>query len=96
MTEDEIQQLVKAADIVTLARTAIERDYQGEVVDAHAPEMPTRFAKQLAQLVRGGIAIGMNRERAMQLAVRCACDSIPPLRLAILRDVATQPRHAAG
>ena len=54
LTEDEIEQLLKAADIVTMARTAVERDYQGEIIDAHAPEMPTRFAKQLAQIVRGG------------------------------------------
>ena len=26
---------------------------RGDVVDAHAPESPTRFAKKLAQLLRG-------------------------------------------
>ena len=50
--------------------------------------MPTRFAKQLTQMVRGGVAIGMTREEAMRLAIRCARDSIPPLRLEILLDVA--------
>jgi hypothetical protein len=82
---------VKVADIVTMARTAVERDYRGEVIDAHAPEMPTRFAKQLTQMVRGGIAIGLSRERAMRLAIRCALDSIPPLRLEIILDVAANP-----
>jgi hypothetical protein len=53
LTDPEIDQLLAAADIVTMARTAVERDYQGEVIDAHAPEMPTRFAKQLVQMVRG-------------------------------------------
>ena len=43
-----------AADLVTLARTGVEYDYRGDVIDAHAPEMPTRFAKQLTQIVRGG------------------------------------------
>ena len=84
-------QLVKAADIVTLARTAVERDYQGNVIDAHAPEMPTRFAKQLAQMVRGGVAIGMAAADAMKLALRCARDSIPPLRREILLDLAANP-----
>ena len=87
---------MKAADIVTMARTAVERDYRGEVIDAHMPEMPTRFAKQLAQIVRGGVAIGMPRKEAMRLAIRCARDSIPPLRLEILLDVATHPDTEVG
>jgi hypothetical protein len=41
----------------------------------HAPEMPTRFAKQLTQIIRGGVAVGMSRKRAMKLAIRCARDS---------------------
>lgn len=91
LTDYEEAALVNAADLVTLARTAVDYDYRGDVVDAHAPEMPTRFAKQLAQLVRGGLAIGMDRARALRLAIRCARDSMPPLRLAILEDVANHP-----
>jgi hypothetical protein len=91
LTDAEMKQLLQAADIVTNARTAVERDYRGEVIDKHAAEMPTRFAKQLAQLLRGGIAIGMVRDAAMKLAIRCAHDSIPPLRLEILLDVAVHP-----
>jgi hypothetical protein len=91
LNDDEINRLLKAADVVTYARTAVERDYQGNVIDAHAPEMPTRFAKQLAQMVRGGLALSMTRDRAMQLALRCARDSVPPLRMDILQDVAANP-----
>lgn len=91
LTSDETERLLRAADVVTLARTAVIRDYRGDVVDAHAPEMPTRFAKQLAQVVRGGVAIGMDRVAALRLAIRCARDSMPPLRLAILDDVAANP-----
>jgi hypothetical protein len=85
---DETDRLLAAADVVTLCRTAVEYDYRGDVIDAHAPEMPTRFAKQLAQLVRGAVAVGIDRTRALRLAIRCARDSMPPLRLAILDDVA--------
>ena len=53
--------------------------------------MPTRFMKQLVQIVRGGVAIGMGRGDALRLAVRCARDSMPPLRLAILDDIAEHP-----
>ncbi len=89
---DERERLLRAADLVTRARTAVMRDTRGNVTDAHAPEMPTRFARQLMQLVRGGVAIGMSVEEAMDLAIRCARDSVPPLRLAILVDLADHPR----
>src|SRR5262249_21379133 len=78
-------------DIVTRARTGVERDYRGDVTMAHAAEMPTRFGKQLAQVVRGAVAIGMTRDAAMHLAVRCARDSVPPMRLEILLAVAANP-----
>jgi hypothetical protein len=92
MDEHEVNRLLAAADVVTLARTGVEYDYQGNVIDAHAPEMPTRFAKQLAQIVRGAVALGMNRQKALSLAIRCARDSMPPMRLAIIDDLATHPR----
>lgn len=85
------ERLLGVADLVTRARTGVERDYKGDVIDAHAPEMPTRFAKQLAQVVRGGVAIGLSRREAMRLAIRCARDSVPPLRLEILNYLAKCP-----
>lgn len=89
--DDETARILAAADLVTLARTAVDLDYRGNVVDAHAPEMPTRFAKQLAQMFRGGVAIGLSREEALALAIRVARDSMPPLRLEVLEDVAANP-----
>ena len=91
LNDDECDTLLDAADLVTLARTGVESDYRGDVIDAHAPEMPTRFAKQLGQVVRGGVAVGMNRDDAMRLAIRCARDSVPPLRLAIIDWLARNP-----
>lgn len=89
--DDEAAQILAAADLVTLARTAVDIDYRGNVIDSHAPEMPTRFAKQLAQIFRGAIAIGLPRSEALALAIRVARDSMPPLRLEILEDVAAHP-----
>ncbi|MFC9051815.1 hypothetical protein [Streptomyces anthocyanicus] len=91
LTDAEMESIFDLADIVTLSRTAVERDYQGNPLESHAPEMPTRFAKQLAQIMRGGMAIGRDREAALDLAARCAGDSMPPLRLRILLDVAANP-----
>lgn len=88
--------LLGIADLVTRARTAVERDYQGNVIDAHAPEMPTRFAKMLGQVVRGGLALGMDPVRALAAAVRVGGDSMPPLRLAVLADVAANPGARTG
>jgi hypothetical protein len=91
-TRAEIKQLIRLADIVTRVRSGVSRDYRGEVIDAHALEMPTRFSKQLTQLVRGAVAIGLTSKEAMDLARRCARDTIPPLRRKILRDVANNPK----
>jgi hypothetical protein len=88
VSDKERERILAAADVVTLARTGVDYDYRGDVIDAHAPEMPTRFAKQLTQVVRGSVALGMDRAAALQLAIRCARDSMPPLRLSILDDVA--------
>ena len=58
LTQDEMNCILQAANIVTLARTGVEIDYRGDIIDAHMPEMPTRFAKQLTQIMRGALAIG--------------------------------------
>jgi hypothetical protein len=91
LTDDEVNQILNAADIVTMARSAVERDFSGEVMFAHDPEMPTRLGKQLAQMLRGAIAIGMTAAQGMRLALRCARDSIPPLRREILLDLGQNP-----
>jgi hypothetical protein len=96
VTDKERDALLAAADLVTLSRTAVERDYQGNVIDAHAPEMPTRFAKELVQIIRGSVAVGMDRHGALRLAIRCARDSMPPLRLAIIDDIAAHPNSSVS
>jgi hypothetical protein len=53
--------------------------------------VPTRLSKQLVQLARGGIALGMDREAAMAVVQRCAADTMPPMRRDILLDVAAHP-----
>jgi hypothetical protein len=88
---DGSERILVAANVVTLARTTVEFDYRGDVVDAHAPEAPTRFAKQLTQVMRGAIAIGLSHESGLRLAIRVARDSLPPMRLAIIDDLAKHP-----
>ncbi|MCA1379840.1 MULTISPECIES: hypothetical protein [Bradyrhizobium] len=91
LTNDDETTIVEAAELVTLARTGVEVDYRGDVIDAHDAEAPTRLAKQLTQILRGAMAIGMAHDDAMRLVKRCARDSMPQLRLLVLKDVATHP-----
>ncbi|MGE3513228.1 MAG: ArsR family transcriptional regulator, partial [Vicinamibacterales bacterium] len=93
---EEVDRLLRAANLVTLCRTAVDYDYKGGVIDAHEPEAPTRFGKQLLQIMRGACAIGLSRVEALALAIRCARDSMPPLRLQILEDVAAHPHSRTG
>lgn len=96
LTEAEIADVLAAADLVTRARTAVERDFNGTPAWAHALEMPTRLAKQLVQLARGGLALGMTRAEAMAVAARTAADTMPPLRLQVLINVAAHPDSATS
>ncbi|MGN6177341.1 MAG: hypothetical protein ACTHPS_30975, partial [Streptosporangiaceae bacterium] len=91
LTETEMTSLLGLADLVTRARTPVERDYQGNPAFAHALEMPTRFAKQLVQIVRGGLLLGLDRDTAMGVAARCCHDTMPPLRRVVLADIAANP-----
>jgi hypothetical protein len=80
--------LLELADLVTRCRTPVERDYHGNPAWAHDLEAPTRFAKQLIGLARGGLSLGMTQDQAMTVATRAAADSLPPQYLAVLTDVA--------
>jgi hypothetical protein len=92
ITEADEDALLGAANVVTLMRTAVERDQRsGLPLEAHAPEAPTRFTKMLGQIVRGGLSIGMNHDAALALALRVAADSAPPLRMAVVADVVEHP-----
>jgi hypothetical protein len=58
---------------------------------ARTGPVPTRFARQLTQTLRGGIALGMDREHMLRIVARCAADSMPPLRLAAPSAVYANP-----
>lgn len=84
LTLDELERIVQAAELAAHIRSTVDTDFKGDVVQAHEPEGSARLTKQLAQLFRGVCLIGGTRERALELALRCARDSVPPLRLRIL------------
>jgi hypothetical protein len=96
LTDAETDELLDLADLITRARTSVETTYQGDPVFAHDLEMPTRYAKQLVQIVRGALAIGLDRREAMDVALRCCRDTMPPLRLAVLADIMANPDSATA
>lgn len=88
----DIIPISKAANAATMARSTVTRDARGNLEDVEAPEMPTRFVKQLSMLLHGAKAIGLSPEKALSLTMRVARDSItPPLRLAVLQQLAAAP-----
>jgi hypothetical protein len=91
LDDEDVEALLGVADLVTLSRTAVERDYRGDPIEAHAPEMPTRFAKMLGQVMRGALALGIDHDQALSIAMRVARDTVPPLRAAVLKDIAENP-----
>ena len=82
--------LIALANLVTLARSPVDRDHKGEPTFAHMPESPTRLVKSLGQLIRGGQALGADLEHCMEIAIRVAADTMPPLRLDVLWHVAAK------
>jgi hypothetical protein len=77
---DRVNTLAGWADVVTLARSPVDRDYQGELEFIPDPEAPTRFAKALAQLYQGFVAIDLRDDVAWATVARVALDCMPKLR----------------
>jgi hypothetical protein len=93
LSDAEVDQAVKAADLVTLARSAVERDYRGEIEFAHDLEALT-CRQAVCAIVACAISIGQTPPRR-GLVRRCARDSIPPLRRDILLGPGRQPGSKA-
>ena len=80
--------LVGLAALVSLSRSPVHRDWSGEVELVGDPEAPTRIIKQLGQLWRACGVLGLGRPESWEVVTRCALDSIPKLRGAIIRHLA--------
>ena len=91
LTDADHWVLMRMANLVTLVRTAVRTDFRGEPLEAHMPEAPTRFAKMLGQFVRGALSLGMDHDRAMELARRVAHGSMPLMRKRALEAVVAAP-----
>jgi putative DNA primase/helicase len=83
--------LITLADIVTRARSGVARDRQTrDILYMPEPEAPTRFAKQIAQLMAAVIMIGVSEAEAWRLARKVGWDSVPAVRSAVIHLLARQ------
>lgn len=107
LTAAESEHLVALATLVVRARSAVERDnYSREIELVPEPEAPTRLIVALDRMLAGLDAIGCDRTQAWKVVHKCALDSIPALRLAVLyaladgqadtNDISGKVRHPAS
>jgi hypothetical protein len=89
LPDDFVNPLISLADIVTRARTGVARDYQSrDVLYLPEPEAPARLAKQLAQLARGLLAIGVEEDDALDLVRKVGWDCVPAVRTTVMAALA--------
>jgi hypothetical protein len=80
--------LIGLASLVSQARSPVHRDYKGEIELVGDAEAPTRIIKQLGQIWRACGLLGLGQDSSWEVVRRCALDSIPKLRGAVIRYLA--------
>ena len=99
ITSDQLDTIGELADLVTRARSGVDRDgYKRELAFTPEPEMPARLARALLSLVQGVAVVrghGKVRDEDMAAGVRVGFDSIPSVRSRVLRHLTTQKSGSA-
>jgi hypothetical protein len=80
--------LIGLASLVSQARSPVHRDYKGEIELVGDAEAPTRIIKQLGQIWWACGLLGLGEHDSWEVVRRCALDSIPKLRGAVIRYLA--------
>ena len=88
--------LIGLANLVSQARSPVHRDWSGEIELVGDPEAPTRIIKQLGQIWRACGVLGLGEAGSWEVVRRCALDSIPKLRGAVVRYLASLPGDLYG
>ena len=87
--------LIGLASLVSLSRSPVHRDFKGEIELVGDAEAPTRIVKQLGSLWRACGMLGLTHADSWEVVSRCALDSIPKLRGAVIRHLAAQAAPAS-
>jgi hypothetical protein len=89
LDDGDKQRIVTLANLVTMARSPIERDRVSREIELIPdPEAPARFALVLAGLLEGLRVLGLDEQEAWRLVDKTAFDSMPALRRRILEQLA--------
>ncbi len=87
-SEEDKERLVTIATLAVRCRSAVERDaYSRDIELIPASEAPARLALVLLRLRNGLAALGVDDATTWALVTRCALDSMPALRRAVLERV---------
>ena len=94
ISHEQLDTLVAIAELVTRARSAVERDnWTREIAYTPTPEMPPRFSRQSVSLAQG-IALVSGHEAVtdedIRRVARVGLDGIPPVRRACLASLAAR------
>jgi energy-coupling factor transporter ATP-binding protein EcfA2 len=84
LTDQDKRSLARLANVVTVCRSGVERNYSTLIENVPESEAPARVAKSLAQLYVGLRRIGLLHPRAWQVVCRVGLDSIPRIRRLVL------------
>jgi uncharacterized protein DUF3854 len=85
VTSDIKAGLIGLSNLVSQGRSPVQRDWKGEIELVLDAEAPTRIIKQLGQLWRACGVLGLGAADSWEVIRRCALDSIPKLRGAVIR-----------
>ena len=78
MTDTELQRLDEACALAIHLRAHVGRNrHYRDIETVHAPEGPGRLGLCLERLFCGLVAIGLGRDRALQIIIEVALDSCP-------------------
>jgi hypothetical protein len=88
--------IVGLANLASQARSPVHRDYHGGIDLIGDAEAPTRIIKQLGKLWEACGLLGLPEPESWEVVSRAALDSIPKLRGAVIRYMASRPADLAS
>jgi hypothetical protein len=80
--------VIALASLASQARSPVHRDWGGQIELIGDAEAPTRIIKQLGKLWEACGLLGLPQAESWEVVSRCALDSIPKLRGAVIRHLA--------
>ncbi len=88
--------VMHSAKAMARARSSVSRDRYSREVDemVSTSEVPTRVTNQLLLLARACLDIGTSEEATIRVIQRCCLDSIPSIRIQLLKRIIEGTEHA--